>query len=718
VITGTLIISFGISLAALIFAGDLGRQLPAGIGVVLASTFVAGIIVALLSSYKPAIAAPQENTSVILALVAASIAKEMPPGPGVLPTIIAALGVTSVATGVLFFLVGTFRLGKIVRFIPYPVVGGFLAGTGWLLVQGSLGVMSGLTVTFDNTLQLFAPGVMLTWLPGLCFGLGLTGVLRRRHHFLILPGMLVGGIAVFYAVLVLFGPGVSGAMSSGWLLGPFPSGGFWPPIVPSALPLVDWSFLRANAGNMGACTVLALISVLLNATGLELATEQDLDLDRELRVTGIANLLTGLTGGVPGYLCLSESSLNHKVGARTRAAGLISASLCALALVAGTSALAYFPKPILGGLLLFLGFSFLLETLYDSWFRLPRLEYALVIIILVVVVLSGFLAGVLAGMIVSSALFAVNYARIDVVKHAIDGSGLRSKAGRSPADEAYLQQMGGHVAVLQLQGYLFFGTAYRLLQRVRDRIVSQSPLPAYFLVLDFRHVDGLDSSAVVSFSRMRKLAEGAGAVLVLTELPPAVRRQLERGGCLETGEPPASAARSARVFTDLDHGLEWCEDQILSSGGGRADFSETLTRELEIVISHRALVRQLRDYLEKVEAPAGFEVYKKGEESKDLYLIESGELEAWLELAGGRTMRLRTMGAGSVVGESGLYLGARRSASVRTTRRSVMYRLSIPALEKMTQEAPALAAAFHKSVARLLADRMVHTTSAAQMLFY
>jgi SulP family sulfate permease len=111
-------------------------------------------------------------------------------------------------------------------------------------------------------------------------------------------------------------------------------------------------------------------------------------------------------------------------------------------------------------------------------------------------------------------------------------------------------------------------------------------------------------------------------------------------------------------------------------------------------------------------------VYTKGEESDDLYLIETGELEAWLELSGGRSMRLRTMGAGSVVGESGLYLGAKRSASVRTTQPSVLYRLSVPALEKMTSEAPELSTAFHQFVARLLADRMVNTTSAAQMLFY
>jgi sulfate permease, SulP family len=707
-ISATLIISFGISLAALIFAGDLGRYLPAGIGVLLASSFVLGAIVSVRSSYRPVIAAPQENTSVLLALIAAAVSHRLKPGADALPTLIAAAAVTSLATGGLFLVLGGLRLGKIVRFIPYPVVGGFLAGTGWLLVQGSVAVMSGLTLTLEQAPRLFAAGVLVRWLPGLGFGLVLTAVLRRPRHFLVLPALLAGGVAAFYAVVLASGLGAAGAMDQGLLLGPFASGALWPPIAPARLAEVDWSLLRGSAGDIAACTVLAGISFLLNATGLELATEQDLDLDRELRVTGVANVVTGLLGGVPGYLSLSESTLNHKAGARTRAPGLVCAGLSALTLVAGTSAIAHFPRAILGGLLLFLGLSFLLETVYDAWFRLPRSEYALVVLILLVVVTAGFLEGVGVGIVVSSFLFAANYARIDVVKHAISGAGLRSKAGRSPTEEAVLQERGARIHVLQLQGYVFFGTAYQLLQRVRERLIETSP--ARFLVLDFRHVDGLDSSAVVSFARMRKLAAAQGAVLVLTALPPSVRRQLERGGCLEAG--------AVRVFADLDHGLEWCEGELLAEGFAPRPSTDALARELSSVLPPGDRVERLLAYLERVEAPAGFELFAKGDASHDLYLIESGELEAHLELEGGRSLRLRTMGAGSVVGESGLYLGARRSATVRTTRPSVLHRLSLPALERMTAEAPDLTAAFHRFVARLLADRMVHTTRAAQMLFY
>jgi SulP family sulfate permease len=723
-ISGTLIVTFGISLAALVFNGDAARYLPAGIGILLVSSFAAGVIASFLSSYRPMISAPQDNTSVILSLMVAAIVEKAKPADA-FPTIVAALGLTAVATGALFLTLGMLRLGKIVRFIPYPVVGGFLAGTGWLLVQGALSVLTGANLTFDKAGILLDAPVLLHWLPAFGFGVVLTLVLRRYSHFLVLPGLIVSGVVIFYVMVALSGAGVARAEAEGLLLGPFPEGALWPPLAPSDLARVDWGVLRSNAGSMVAVMVLAGISILLNASGLELATEEEIDLDRELRGTGVANLTVGALGGVVSYISLSESILNHKIGARSRAAGLICASLSIVTLLLGSSALSYFPKPVLGGVLLFLGFSFLVETVYDAWFRLPRGEYALVILILFVVVIVGFLEGVGVGIVISSVLFAVNYARIDVVKNAISGDVLRSKAARSAASDSLLQQMGLKIYILQLQGYIFFGTAYYLLKRVKLRLSTSSPARVRFILIDFRHVDGIDASAVVSFTRMRKLAEAAGVILGFTELPPAVKKQLERGGCIDEPAPaqPAEAPRADKrrpicLFSDLDHGLEWCEDQLLSSNTESRPGTDVLSREIDSINHHRELVARILGYLERLDTPAGFELFRHGERSNDLYLIESGELEAWIELADGRIKRLRTMGPGSVVGESALYLGGARSASVSTTRPSTLYRLTMPALERMTHEAPRLAASFHQFVAKMLAERLVNTTSAAQMVFY
>lgn len=712
--SGTLVVIFSISLAALIFTGDLQRHLPAGIGIALTSAAIIGIISTLGSSFRPVIAAPQENTAVILALMAASISgyiKRTDPTADPLPTIVAAIALTAIVTGAFFLALGLLRLGKIVRFIPYPVVGGFLAGTGWLLVTGSFAVMTDIPIG----LGLLKTEALHLWLPGFLFGAVLTLILRRYHHFLLLPALLAGSIVIFYAMLLASGTPVSKAGEMGLLLGKIPSGGLWPPMSLSAVTAVNWGVIVRETGNVAATMILAAISILLNASGLELATEKEIDLDRELRTTGVANLATGLLGGMVGYLSLSESTLNHRAGANSRISGVMSAVFCIAALVVGAQAVSYFPKPVLGGLLLFLGLAFLVESVYDAWFRLPRIEYALVILILFVVATVGFLEGVATGIVVSSILFAVNYSRINVIKHAISGVDLRSNVDRRAIDERILEKKGGHIHILQLQGYIFFGTAYNLLKEVVRRMLTRTPLPVRYIVLDFRHVDGLDSSAVVSFARMKKLAEAQLVTLILTELPASIRKQLERGGCIDEESKPNKACRA---FSDLDHGLEWCEGQLLITNTMVRPKPTNLARELEAMFQERDAIPKLMTYLERVEAPDNYKLFSQGEASDDMFLIESGEATAWLELEGGARRRLRTMGPGTVVGESGMYLRARRSATIVTNGPTILYRLSNEALARMTKEAPEVAAAFHQFVARLLAERMVHATKAVQKIFF
>src|SRR5262245_57877692 len=256
--SGTLVITFGSSLAALIFTGDLVQHLHSGIGLTLLGSAVICAVVALGSSFRAAVAAPQENTAVIIAIVAASIHSRMQfqSGDDALPTVIVAFGLTSLITGALFLALGLLHLGSIIRFIPYPVVGGFLAGTGWLLVQGSISVMSGVPFATGNFPLLFQPDTLVAWLPGLGFGVVLTLLLRRYHHYLLLPALLLVGIAVFYAVLLLTGTPVATALQKGLLFGPFPEGSFLPPMPLSVLPHVNWTALMASAGDLAAVTIL------------------------------------------------------------------------------------------------------------------------------------------------------------------------------------------------------------------------------------------------------------------------------------------------------------------------------------------------------------------------------------------------------------------------------------------------------------------------------
>ena len=137
-----------------------------------------------------------------------------------------------------------------------------------------------------------------------------------------------------------------------------------------------------------------MITVLLNTTGIELATKKDAELEVELSAAGVANIFTGLLGGIPGYLSISRSVLNYKAGGRTRLSGLTAAACCTAVFLFGSSLMTLFPKLILGGLLLYLGFLLLKEWLVDSWFSLSHLDYTLVAGIMLVIASWGFLEGV------------------------------------------------------------------------------------------------------------------------------------------------------------------------------------------------------------------------------------------------------------------------------------------------------------------------------------
>jgi len=710
VVSGTIVIIFDISLAALIFAGTLGSRLSMGIGIFLIGSIIVGLVVSLGSSFKPAIAAPQTDASVITALMAGAITTQITTVDP-FPTIVVAIGLTSLVTGGFFLLLGVRRMGILVRFIPYPVVGGFLAGAGWLLLHGTVIVMLQENVGMNNIAIMIDPTRAAKYLPGLAIGILLSMIMRRYRNFLLLPGLLMIAIAIFYAIIYFAGMSVDQALDRGWLLGRLPEGSLWPPIALGDLRAVQWNVLLSNSGNIAAVMTMASITLLLSASSVEVATEQEIDLDRELRWTGIGNMLAGLAGGMVGYLSLAESTMNYKAGANTRLTGIVSAACCVLVAIFGAGMLSYLPLPVLGGLLSYLGYECLIDTVYEDWFRLRRMEYAVVIVILLVIGVEGFLPGVVVGGIVSMFLFAASYSRIEVIRNEISGAHLRSNVGRTLTEEGALEERGRQIHILQLQGYIFFGTAYRLLTRAQERIMKAEPVPLRYLVLDFRHVNGIDSSAVASFRRLRQMADNNGAKVVLTEVPNDVRTALERSLVTREGDDVF------RIFPDLDHGLERCENEIIASSPAAGQSAPALSRDLWAVFSGATDVGRFLNYLERVETPAGYDLFRQGDASKDLYIIESGELTAWLEIDGKKTKRLRTMGPGSVVGESGLYMDATRSATVTTNGPAILYRLSVDALRRLTREAPELAAAFHQLVARLLAQRIVNTTNPVKSLF-
>ena len=480
-------VMFALSLGSLIFSGELAPLLPYGIGIALISATVMLMGISLTSSVPGVIGSTQDSTSVILAVIAAGLAGTLSAAgtQDKLATVLVAITVTTLLTGILFLALGFYKLGKLVRFIPYPVVGGFLAGTGWLLMQGSFGVMTAYPLTLSNVPALLQLEQLILWVPGVLFALVLVFGPRRIHHFLIMPGILLGAIAALYIALLATGTSIKTAIDHGLLLGAVSGQAAWQPFALRGLLTANWTTILGQSGNIATVLILSVVSLLLNASALELAIRQDVDLNRELRAAGLANILSGLSGGMVGYHVLGSSVLSYRIGARGRLPGLVAGAICAAMLWAGSALLAFFPKPILGGLLFFMGLDFLVEWVVEDWRKLSRTDYTVVLLILVVIGATNFLIGVGVGLVAMIVLFVSNYSRISVVHHALSGAEMRSNVERCAYHRrALTEKLGQHIHILELQGFIFFGTANALLEQIRSRLADTQRSPVRYIILD------------------------------------------------------------------------------------------------------------------------------------------------------------------------------------------------------------------------------------------
>ena len=509
VVVGIMAVVFATSYASIIFTGDLAAYLPNGIAIALACGAIIAAAVALTSSYPGVVANPQDINTVVFAVAAAAIASSMSSqatGEAIYATVVVALVFTAVVTGVACFALGYFRLGGLVRFIPYPVIGGFLSATGWLLVEAAIGLMTGASVHLSSVPHLIEPATLVDWLPGMVFGVILFAVTRRYSHPMVFPILLVGSVALFHLVLMIAGISVADAGARGWLLGPFPEGAVEMPVDPAFFARADWQEIFRQLPSIGTIVLLTIIGLLLNASALEIAVNRDFDLNRELRSVGIGNLLAAFGGGMSGYQYVSLSVLSYRMKGDSWLVGLTIAAVCIATFFAGAASLTFFPKLVLGGVIAYLGYEFLVEWLYDMRRRVPAFEYLVVIFIFVLAGAFSFLMAVAAGVLASTVLFIINYSRVVVVRHALSGRSYRSNVARSEDQARMLRESGRVLLNLKLQGFIFFGTAYKLFEDVRAR-ARRAEDPVRFVVMDFSMVNGVDSSAVMSFIKMRQLAQ-------------------------------------------------------------------------------------------------------------------------------------------------------------------------------------------------------------------
>lgn len=706
IVSGALIalvnISVAVSVAALLFAQTDQRLMVPGIAILLIGTLVTGLGGTLFSGYKAVVCSPRNGLIPVFAVIVSSIYVSFGSeySTGAEATIIVAIMVTTTTAGLFLLLLGRLKLGNLVRYIPYPVTGGFFAGIGYIFIQGGLTVASGreadlVSFTDPQFIQLVTPAVVLA----LCLIIGKM----FRDNRLSVPGILLLSVLLFYGVLSLSGISREQAAANG-LLPVIDSAGTLVPIFHfDYLQEVSWMAIWEQAGGIVVVALLCSMMLLLDVSGIELISKKDLNPDHELEVMGYTNVVNGLMGGFPGVHDASDTALVDRLGGKDRLMGIVNSLLVAAAILAGTEFMELVPTFLLGGLLIYVGLEFLIDWLWKARDELPLSDYVVVILILVVIIFSDILQGVTFGFFVAIILFVVNYSQLSVIKIETNGSDHASNVDRDLETRELLNKEGHRVLIMVLQGFIFFGTADKLITAIRNRIMELEGSKFDFLVLDFHHVSQLDTSAIVTFSKLAQLSERVGFHIVISSADEKSIKQLVKHGFFTFGDQ-----RLERHYKEqLDTAVDWCERRILQDLNLN---DEEQNLEIFDVLGRIAYAKEdvglLAEFFDIEDRRAGEYLFNEGDKGESLYFVGSGTVVVVLKIPRQAERILRKYKAGAILGEMAIYTGENRTASVRIESDARLFRLDKDKLEEMSKRFPASTAALHTYIVKVLSERL------------
>jgi sulfate permease, SulP family len=690
--------TYGLSYALLIFAGPLAPYLSYGVAATFISSAVLAIVIALGSSLPFSVGGPDSSTAAMTAILASSLVERMaaadPSAPLLAPVLIT-LGLSAIVTGIVLCCFGVTRMGRAIRYVPYPVVGGFLGATGCLLIFGAIHVITGQRLQFA-TLDRFANILTLSELAAACaMALILYLTWHRSRSALGLPAILIGGVIAAHVAFRFAGISLAEAQASGWTFQAPPHVTFMLPWRANEISHYPWYALPDLLGNLIAVVFVTAASTLFNTAGIEVATHREADLERELNVTGMANMLSGAFGGYTGCVSVSRSVLNFNSGGTGRLSGLTVAAISALMLAVAPMLLGYMPKFVLGGLLIYLGADQLHQWIIESRRRLSVTEYLSLLAIIVIILQWGFVPGVLIGVVIGCATFALSAARIDSIKYSFDGSEYRSSLDRSRDDQAVLAAHGGKIQGLNLQSYLFFGSANRLYQHVKA-LLARHP-ECRFLVFDFKLVTGIDSSAAYSFAQIKRTAHDRGIRLLLVHLPAAAEKTLRSSGFISD---------EVGIVPELDHALEGCENEIIAQHQGLEQEEASLRDWFTQILGTEQDAAALMHRCQRIEVDAGETIVRAGDAADTMHFILDGRVGIMIPAGADRTTRVRSLGRYTTIGEMGLVSHAPRSATIQAEVASILYVLSADQFEAIKADDPSLSQKLLTYFVSVMAERL------------
>ncbi len=699
-----------LTMGLLAFAALGPQAARLGIPAALLSSAVGGAVFALLSRAPMAAGGPASAPVLVMGALVARVAADPAfavGDPAAVALLLALVAVSVVSMGVFQILLALSGLVRWAKFVPQPVLAGFMNGVALLALLALLPLLFGWPV---GALQAFGWQTLTKILPatlavGLFTVIVILGVPRLNRR---LPATLIGLLAGTgaYALLGLWVP----SAALGPLTGALPAA--WPhlDVLAPLLAVADTPLLRQHGGAaLTAGVLMALIGTLelvLNSLAMDQACHARTETRREVMALGAANVASGLVGGLPLLLLRPRALHMLQVGGRTRAGLYICCGLFALLGLAAAPLLSMLPQVVLGGVMVTIAFlmadRWSLELL-AHWWRGPRtadLQWALSVVAVVcaTTLVLGFPAAVAAGAVLSVVLFIRSMNR-SLVRSRFTADTLPSRRIYAAADEARLRPLRARIIVLELEGALFFGSADRIAE-----LADVLEAGCHTLVLDFRRVSVIDASGAVVLSQVSRRLRDRGIRLLLA----CVSADNRHGRMLSQFAGDHYVAEHG--VADIDQAVEAAELSLLALAGFEALREIVPLEQVSLMAGLDAAQRtRLAACLQPLRLAAGEHLFRQGDPGDRLYVITSGAINVFSASAPGSSalpQRYVSLSPGMMLGETAMLDGGGRSGDAVADGVTEVHSLDDRSLQRLRDEDPLLYAQVHRNIALHLSQRL------------
>jgi SulP family sulfate permease len=621
--------------------------------------------------------------------------------------------VVALLAGILQIMFGAIGFGRLIKYMPYPVVSGYLSGVGLYIIASQTPKFLGMPLGSHFLESLKSPSLW-HWQSIIVGSLTIITMIYSTKYIRTIPAVIIAlavGICS-YLILGIIDPSLL-QINNPFLIGKLGNGGgidFIETLTKSFQNLLHLSWNNVLLLFFPALTLAALLSIdtLKTCIVLDTMTHTFHNPNKELIAQGTGNITSALIGGMPGSGTMGPTMVNFSSGASSRTSGLIEGVMAILAFLILGSLIAWIPIASLAGILIIIGFRMidrhsiqLIKTRKTSLDFLIIVAVALTAISVSLIVASG------VGLALAIALYIAQQIGISVVYRHFDGSEIRSKLIRNREETDLLLEKGSEFSVYELHGSLFFGTANQLYAMLQEDLKTKK-----YIIIDMKRIQTVDLTAAHILLQIKDILHDKNGYLLLSRLP----HKLPTGDDLEHYFNQIGLLKHLspiKFFDDLDDAIEWTENKIIKQNLIQQKKEDLLElRDFDLFKERNEdTLTEIQSLVEVRSFKKGDVIYSQGDAMGEIFLIRRGLVRIMLPFPDRKSVHLNTIGQNNFFGEFSFLEGSPHYTDVVAASDTDLYAISRQAFDIFSQHHKKASFHFMQSLATVLSERLRLTRS-------